>query len=187
MPSVVGRHELSLIPEYRIVSLQDSRHAGLEGSAEAIAEAGRAVAAVAPSGLYLCVNQDQLPVDIDLVIWDGPPPHDPDPAAGWTRAGIFTMPFPSGDIALGDLGGRAVSGSWLRGRTGDYTVEVWSRGRERAAIRQAEMFGETADLTIPESTAYIQREGSGIEQYQLRLWPHAQTGAVERSSISAKW
>jgi hypothetical protein len=176
MPSVVGHHELRLVPEYRIVSLQDSRHAGLEGSAEAIAEASRAVAAVAPSGLYLSVNQDQLPVDIELVIWDGPPPHDPDPAAGWIRVGIFTMPFASGDIALGDLGGRAISGAWLRDRTGDYTVEVWSRGRKQAAIRQVEMFSETAQLTIPETTAYIQREGSGIEQYQLRLWPNTPPG-----------
>lgn len=178
MPSVVGRHELSLVPEYRIVSLQDSGHAGLEGSAEAIAEAGRAVAAVAPSGLYLSVNQDQLPVDIELVIWDGPPPYGPDPAAGWSRAGTFAMPFPSGDVALGDLGGRAVTGPWLRDRTGDYTVEVWSRGRQQAAVRQVEMFSETADLSIPESTAYIQREGSGIEQYQLRLWPTALPGPL---------
>jgi len=184
MRSVIGHHELSLVPEYRIVSLQDSRHAGLEGSAEAIAQASRAVAAVAPSGLYLSVNQDQLPVDIELVIWDGPPSPDPDPAAGWTRAGIFTMPFPSGDVALGDLGGRAVSGPWLRDRTGDYTVEVWSRGRKEAALRQVEMFSETAELTIPESTAYIQREGSGIEQYQLRLWPHTHPTAVTRSHCS---
>ncbi len=171
MSSLVGRHQLSLVPEYRVVSLQDSRNAGLEGSAEALAEADRAVAGVAPSGLYLSVNQDQLPVDIDLVIWDGPPPHDLDPAGGWTRAGAFTMPFPSGDVALGDLGGKAINGPWLRHHPGDYTVEVWSRGREQAAVRQVEMFTETADLTIAESTAYIKREGAGIEQYQLRLWP----------------
>ena len=171
MPSVVGRHDLSLVPQYRIVGLQDSRHSGLDGSAEAIAEAAQAVAALAPSGLYLSVNQDQLPVDLELVIWDGPPPHDPDPATGWTRAGTFTMPFPSGDVALGDLGGNAISGPWLRDRTGDYTVEVWTRCRDRAATRQVEMFGETAHLSIPETTAYIHREGSGIEQYHLRLWP----------------
>ena len=171
MPSVVSRQELSLVPEYRIVSLQDRRLGGLDGSAAAIAEAVGAVAAVAPSGLYLIVNQDQLPVRLELEIWDGPPATGPDPAAGWVRAGPFVLPFPSGELALGDLGGRAVSGPWLRDRTGDYTVEVWSRGRAEAAARQVELFDETAALTIAQARAYIHREGAGIEQYRLRLWP----------------
>ncbi|MEU4217339.1 hypothetical protein [Actinoplanes sp. NPDC026623] len=176
MPSVIGRHELTLVPEYRVVSLRDAQRGGLEGSSEAIAEAGRTVAASAPSGLYLSVSQDQLPVRLELVIWDGPPTTGPgpgtEPTLDWTPVGRFVMPFPSGEVALGDLGGKAVSGPWLRGRTGDYTVEVWSRGRDEAAARQAQMFAETADLTIPQARAYIEREGSGIEQYQLWLWPH---------------
>jgi hypothetical protein len=171
MPSVVGRHELRLVPEYRVVSLQDAKHGGLEGSAEAIAEANRTVAALAPSGLYLSVNQDQLPVRLELVIWDRSPTTDPDPTLGWTSAGMFVMAFPSGDVALGDLGGKAVGGPWLRGRTGDYTVEVWSRGREEAAARQTVLLDEAADLTIPQARAYLEQQGSGIEQYQLRLWP----------------
>jgi hypothetical protein len=161
-----------LVPEYRIVGLLDSQNTNLEGSDKAITESVLTIAALAPSGLYLSVNQDQLPVDLELVIWDGPPPENLDPAAGWTRAGTFTMPFPSGDIALGDLGGRAIGGPWLRERTGSYTVEVWSRGRDEAATRRVEMFAETADMTTREARAYVHRHGAGIEQYHLRLWPH---------------
>jgi hypothetical protein len=171
MPSVVGRQVLDLVPEYRVFGLRDAGAGGLEDLSQVIAAAGQDVAAVGSAGLFVCVNQDQLPIRVELVIWDGAPAEET--GDGWARVGEFVVPFPSGDVALGDLGGRAVSGPWLRGRTGDYVVVVWSRGRDEAAERQREMFAETADMSVPEARTYIEREGSGIERYQLWLWPHS--------------
>jgi hypothetical protein len=39
------------------------------------------------------------------------------------------------------------------------------------------MYDETAAMTIPETMAYKEREGAGIEQYLLQLWPARNTSA----------
>jgi hypothetical protein len=171
MPSVWERRELTLVPEYRTVILQDARFDARVGASEAITEAGRNVAAAAPYELYLIVAQSQLPVRIELLAWDAPPEQEQRSPDGWTFVGAYRVPFPTGDVILGDGGGQSITGPWLRGRTGTYTVEVFSRGRDEATTRLRHILEETASMTIPEMTAYKNREGSGIEQYLLHLWP----------------
>ena len=171
MPTVIDRQGLTLRPEYRTVILHDAQFDARVGAAEAITEAATNVAATTPYELYLIVAQAELPVQIDLLTWDEPPGQDQRPPAGWTFVGAYHLPFPSGDVILGDGGGQSITGPWLRGRTGPYTVEVCSRGRDEATARLRQMYDETATMTIPEARAHKNREGSGIEQYLLQLWP----------------
>jgi hypothetical protein len=141
------------------------------GASKAITEAGINVAAASPYELYLIVAQSELPVHLEFLAWDETPQEDQRSPDGWTFAGAYSVPFPSGDVILGDGGGQSITGPWLRGRTGIYTVEAWSRGRDEAVTRLRRIYDETASMTIPEVTAYKEREGSGIEQYLLQLWP----------------
>ena len=171
MPSVVDRRELTLVPEYRTVILRDARFDARVGASEAITEAGATVVAASPYELYLIVAQSELAVDLELVAWDEAPAGEQRAPGGWTFVGAYRVPFPSGDLVLGDGGGQSITGPWLRGRTGAYTVEVFSRGRDEAKARLRRIYTETASMTIPEVTAYKAREGAGIERYLLQLWP----------------
>src|SRR4051794_34196140 len=107
MPSVVSHRELVLIPEYRTIILHDARYDARVGAPEAIAEAGRNVAAAAPYELYLIVAQSELPVRIELIAWDVPPRQKQRFPGEWTFVGGYRVPFPSGDVILGDGGGQS--------------------------------------------------------------------------------
>ena len=170
MASVVERREMTMRPEYRNVILQDAQFDARVGASEAIAAARASVAATASYELYLVVAQSELPVRLELVAWDSEPEQDQRSLDGWVFVGTYRVPFPSGDVIFGDGGGQSITGPWLR-RTGDYTVEVCSRGRDEATARLAEIYGEIESMTVLEITEYKEREGSGIEQYLLQLWP----------------
>ncbi len=164
-----SRHELTLRPEYKLLTLRDAELDARTDADQAIETAGRTVAAATPYEIYIKVAQLDLPVLAQVEVWDTAPAGSPSGPA-WSLAGRFEMPFPSGHLVLGDGSGQAIDGAWLPRNPGIYQAEVWTAGRTEAQAAAQRINEATQDLTTLDKIRYQEQHGSSIEQYTFRVW-----------------
>ncbi len=164
-----SRHELTLRPEYKLLTLRDVELDARIDADQAIETAGRTVVAATPYEIYVKVAQLDLPVLAQVEVWDTAPAEPPSGPA-WSLAGRFEVPFPTGHLVLGDGSGQAIHGPWLSRNPGIYQAEVWTAGRTEAQVAAQRINQATQDLTILDKIRYQEQHGSGIEQYTFRVW-----------------
>lgn len=169
MATLRSHHELTLRPEYRLLILRDVDLDARVGAAQAIETACRTVAAATPYEVYVQVAQLDLPVLARVEVWDTAPPAPP-PGPAWSRTGTFELPFPSGQLVVGDGGGQVIHGPWLSSSPSVYQVEVWTAGRAEAQEAAQHINDAARELTIRDRIRYQERHGSGIERYTFRVW-----------------
>lgn len=156
--------ELTFLPDYAFFTLRDPEADAGVDSATAIEISRRHIAASTGHEIYVCCAQDRIAVHV-CVNADGPAAD----GHAWTHAASLTLPFPSGQVRLGDVTGTAISISLDTG-PGTYRVDVHHRGRDAAAAmaRQLSEIRRQAGLTT-----YLQSldQHAGIEKYHLQLQP----------------
>ncbi|WP_434441593.1 hypothetical protein [Lentzea sp. E54] len=144
VPELLGQHEFTTVPSYRLITVRDQDNDAGEGVTEAITRAQTAV--VASTGYELVINcaQDLLPVSAQLETWSARPADAGEPA--WSAPQTFELECPSAQLVLGSPTGDAFDATLPAG-PGVYAVDVTYQGREQALAARG-----------------------GFEKYRIRMW-----------------
>ena len=169
MAQLLGRHELSLYPDYGLVTLGDRDKDAAVGADEAVAAAYRDVAAATDYELYIIRAEESLPIHLGVEVWDAEPGTAPT-GSDWHGPRRFMLDCPSGEMRLGDNTGAAISGIYLPRPAGRYLVDLFDAGRDEARQLVRELAPASQALPLLEQKEFLEARGAGTERYLLRVW-----------------